>query len=171
MRRDPNSTEIETVGIPAGLDRHIGMRPLVGVAFAGTIQQPEFVVVEIENTAPKLGGELSGTRSMFRISDFVDPPRIVQDGEQGDDIDARSGRLSQFQAILKDSGPVPNTMIAVQWQGVVFENGLEDGLQVHPVILPSRFLPSHQRWKLENGNLRGIMSNEMRTTVWPRTIR
>lgn len=130
MRSDPNSTEIEAVGIPAGLDRHVGMIGFVRVALARSIQQPKLVVVEIENTASKLGGELSGTRSMFRISDLVDPPRIVQDGEQGDDIDARSGHLSQFQAILKNPCPMSHAVIAAERQGVVFEDGLQDRLRV-----------------------------------------
>ena len=74
MWRDPNSTKIEAVGIPAGLDRHVGMRPLMRVARAGPIQQAELVVVEIEDVATQFRSKLGGTRPMLGIGNFVDPP-------------------------------------------------------------------------------------------------
>ena len=48
MRHDPDSSKIKAVGVPASLDGHVRMISFVGVAFAGTVQQPELVVVQIE---------------------------------------------------------------------------------------------------------------------------
>ena len=73
---------------------------------------------------------------MFRISDFIDAARVVQDGKQRDDFDVCSGLLSQSQAILQNSCPVRNAVVAAERQGVVFKDGVEDWLEVHAVILP-----------------------------------
>ena len=72
MWHDPDSTKIKSIRVPTSLDRHVRMIPFVGVSFAGSIQQPELVVLQIENATTKFSGELCGTGTMFGISDFVD---------------------------------------------------------------------------------------------------
>lgn len=136
MRHDPDSTEIEPIRVPAGLDCHVRVIPLVRVALASSEEQPELVVAEIEDAASKFGGELGSPWPVVGVGDFVDPARVVENGEQGDDFDVRTCFLCQLEAVLKDSCPVRNTVVAAQWQGVVFENGLKDGEKVHAVILP-----------------------------------
>lgn len=135
MRHDPDSTEIEAIRVPAGLNRHVGMISLVRVALTSSEEQSELVVVEIEHVASKLGGELGSPRAVVGIGDFVESARVVENGEQGDDFDVRSGLLSQSATVFEDSGPVRHAVIAAQWQGVVFEDGLENGEKVHPAML------------------------------------
>lgn len=112
------------------------MSPFVRVTLASTKQKSELVVVEIEYVATQFGGEGSSPWPVVGIGDFVDSARVVENGEQGNDFDVRTCFLCQLEAVLKDSCPVRNTVVAAQWQGVVFENGLKDGEKVHAVILP-----------------------------------
>ena len=100
---------------------------------------------------------------MFGISDLIDPARIVKDGEQRDDFHVCPGLSGEFQAILKNPCPMSHAVIAAEWQGVVFEDGLEDWLEVHQVILATTIHPVTPN--VENGNLRDIMSNEMTITA------
>ena len=48
----------------------------------------------------------------------------MKDGEQGDDFDVGSSLFRQPQTVLKNSGPVRNTVIAAKWQGVIFKDGV-----------------------------------------------
>ena len=54
VRGDANPTKIQPVGVPAGLDRDVGMRPLVRVPGTGPVQQAELVVRQVEQEAPQL---------------------------------------------------------------------------------------------------------------------
>jgi hypothetical protein len=71
MRRDSNSSKIESIGIPTGTDGHIGMIPFVRVAMTCRMKQVGLMVVEIKNTPTKFGGKLSSTWTMFGIGRFV----------------------------------------------------------------------------------------------------
>lgn len=73
MGHDADPAQIEPVGIPASLDRHVGVIPFVRVTLASTKQKPELVVVQIEHAATKFGSELGSPRPMFGIGDFADP--------------------------------------------------------------------------------------------------
>lgn len=124
MRHDADSTEIEAVRIPAGLNGHVGMRPLVRVPFAGSIQQSELVIVEIDHAPSQVGGEGGSPWPVVEIGDFVDSARVMENGEQGDDFDVRSGLLSQSPPIFKNPCPVRHAVIAVEREGVIFEDGV-----------------------------------------------
>ena len=74
MRGDAHSTEIEPVGVPAGLDCDIGMSSLVGVPGAGPTQNSEFLIREIEHSASQFGGELGTESSMIRVGGLLHSP-------------------------------------------------------------------------------------------------
>lgn len=136
MRRYPDPTQVEPIRVPAGLNCHVEVISFVRVTLAGSEEQPELMVVEIEHVASKFGGKLGSPRPVVGIGNFVDSPRVVENGEQGNDFEVGSGLLGQPQAIFKDSCPVRNAVIAAQRQGVVFEDGVKDRDEIHVVILP-----------------------------------
>lgn len=138
MRHDPDSAQIESIRVPTGLDRHVRMIALVRVAVTSLVKQAELTVVEIKHATSKFGGKLSRPWTMLGIGHFVDPPRVVQDGEQGDDFDIRSRFLGQSQAIFENPCPVRNAVIAAKWQGVIFEDDFKDGFEVHSMIVSYR---------------------------------
>lgn len=45
---DPDTTEVQAVGVPAGLDRTVRMHPLVRVPRTGPMEQVELVIREVE---------------------------------------------------------------------------------------------------------------------------
>ena len=59
---------------------------------------------------------------MPRVSDFVMPPRVVQDCKELYDFYIGTRHLGQLQTVFKHSGPVCHSMIAVQRQHVIFED-------------------------------------------------
>jgi hypothetical protein len=101
------------------------------MSLACPVEKTKLVVVEIENATTKFDSEIGSPRPMIGIGVLIDPPRVMQYGEEGDDFNVCSGFLSQSQAVLKDSGPVGNAMVAGERQGVILENGLEDKWDVH----------------------------------------
>lgn len=57
---------------------------------------------------------------------LMDPPGVVQDGEQPDDI-ADGPRLpGQAKPVLVHPGPVGNAVVAAPGEGLIFEDGVED---------------------------------------------
>ncbi len=74
MRHDPNSAQVQAVGIPAGLNRNVGMGSLVRVTAASSMQQNEFVVGKVEKTTAKFHGELRATFSVVGVDPFIDSP-------------------------------------------------------------------------------------------------
>jgi hypothetical protein len=87
MRGDSYPAKIKTVRVPTGLDCNIRVVPFVRVAFAGSVQQFELAVIQVENFSTKLGGEFSSAGTMLRITHFANATRVVQQGEQTDDFD------------------------------------------------------------------------------------
>lgn len=170
MRHDADTTEIEAIRVPAGLNRHVGVIPFVRVALAGSEEQPELVVIEIEDAPTQFGGELSGSWSVVGIGDFVDPARVVKNGEQGDDIDLRTCFFCQSEAILKDSGPVRNAVIAPERECVIFENGVENGEEVHVVILPLAIRPTPPSCSFRRSTFASVYPTRTVSVVLPDAV-
>lgn len=64
-------------------------------------------------------------------SAFIDSAGIMKDCEQRNDTHVRSSCFCQFQPIFEDSRPVRDPMITVNWQGVIFQNFMDDQFQIH----------------------------------------
>src|SRR5688500_17216475 len=45
MGRDANSTQIQPIGIPACLDRHVGVRPFMRMTLASPVEKSKRIVV------------------------------------------------------------------------------------------------------------------------------
>ena len=69
------------------------------------------------------------------VGAFVDSPGIVENGEQLNDFDVGPGFLGQPQPVLQHPGPMANAVRAMPGQGVVFENGVDEGFEVEHGIL------------------------------------
>ena len=72
----------------------------------------------------------------------------MEDGEQGDNFDVGPGLFRQPQAVLKNSGPVRNAMIAAQWQGVLGQDGSEDRMKIHGFFAAGLVCQYAQRMKM-----------------------
>ena len=83
-------------------------------------------------------GELGGTGAVIRVRALVDPPRVVEDGEESDHLDVRTRLPGQAEPILQHPGPVSDTVIAVPGEGVLFQDGVEDEGYVHRYSAPIR---------------------------------
>lgn len=136
MRRDAHSTQIKPVGIPASLNCNVGMSLFVGMTRTGPVQKSKLVVVKFERGTPKLHGKPGRPWTMLGIGDFVDPPRVVEDGKQSHDFDVGCRLLGQAETVFKHPCPVRHAMIALQRKGIVAEDRLQNGLQDHGDILP-----------------------------------
>jgi hypothetical protein len=132
MRCDADTPEVEAIGVPASLDRHVGVRPLVGMPGAGPMQEEERAVGQVEQPAPERPGELGGSGSVVGIGGLVDPSGVVEDAEPPDHLDVRSGLLGESKPILQHPRPVGDPVFAAPGEGVLIEDGLKDEGDVHP---------------------------------------
>ncbi len=57
------------------------------VTGAGSVQQPEIVVGQVEHLASEFSSELSSTASVVRVAAFADTLGVVEDGEQLNGLD------------------------------------------------------------------------------------
>jgi len=126
VRGDANPTKVEPVGVPAGLDRDVGMSPLVSVPGTSTVQEPELVVRQVEQQPPQIQGESGGTWTVIGVSTFVHPLGVVEDGEKLHDLDVGTGLLGKPKPVFENPGPVGDAVNAIPRKDILFEDGMED---------------------------------------------
>ena len=131
MGRDPNAAQVEPVRVPAGLDRRVGVGPLVSMAIAGPMEEQEFVVGEIKQTPAQRHCEFGGAGAVLGVPALIEASRVVQDGEELDDFEDRPGRLGQAAAVFEDPRPVRDPMGATPRERVVLKDGLENDGNSH----------------------------------------
>ena len=90
------------------------------------MEQAELAVGQVEQPAPERPGELGGTGAVVGVRALVDPPGVVEDGEEPDHLDVRTRLLGQAEPVLQHPRPVGNAVVAAPGEGVVFEDGVED---------------------------------------------
>lgn len=126
VRGDAHPTKVETIGVPAGLDRDIGMRPLVSVPRTRAVQQAKLVVRQVEQQPSHFQGEGGSSWTMFGVSTFVDSLGVVEDGEELHDLDAGSGLLGDPQPVFENPCRVRNPVIAIPRKDIRFKDAMEN---------------------------------------------
>src|SRR5207248_2225444 len=79
-----------------------------------------------EEPAPERPGELGGPGAVVGVGALIDPPGIVQHGEQPNYVDIRPRLLGQAEPVLEHPRPVGDTVVTAPGKGIVFEGGVED---------------------------------------------
>ena len=102
MRCDAHPAQVEPIGVPARLDRDVGMSPLVSVPVAGQVQEAELVVRQVEQQPAHFASESGGTRTVLGIQVFVHSPAVMKDGEKLHDLDAGTGLLAQPKPVFQN---------------------------------------------------------------------
>jgi hypothetical protein len=102
------------------------MSPFMGVARARTVQETELQVGQVEQEPSQFQGKGGGTGTMTRVSELVDPLRVVEHREKLHDLDAGTGLPGQPQTVFENSGPVGDSVISFPRKGILFQDGLED---------------------------------------------
>ncbi len=127
MRDDADPAQVEAVGVPAGLNRDVRMSSLMGVARAGSMQQPEVFVGQLEQLASQRGGEFGSPRTVLWVRAFIHAFGVVKHGKQRHDLDLGTGDRAESPAVLQDPRPMRHAMNAVKRQRVLREDGTHDG--------------------------------------------
>jgi hypothetical protein len=130
MRHHINSSKIESIRIPTSLNGDIGFRMPIGMKATSGMEQVEVVIEECEELAPKLCCQFCTTLAMPIIKAFIDSPGVVEDGEQLHNFNVGSSFLRKSKSNLQHSSPMRNTMRPIDGQGIIFENGVDEGLEV-----------------------------------------
>ena len=125
-----HATEVKTIGVPAGLDSGIGFREAIGVQAAGLVEEIKPRVIEVQKRASEGAGEVAAAQAMPAIDVFVDPARIVEEGEKLHHLDIGSVGIGNLEAILHDSCPVDYPMRAESRQRVLAQNFTHDSAAV-----------------------------------------
>ena len=91
-RRDhAHPAQVQAVGIPARLDRDVGLGLAVRVTGAGFVKKIELLVGKNEPLITKGQGEVSTPLSVAAIGAFIHTTGIVEDGEELHDFDVGLG--------------------------------------------------------------------------------
>ncbi len=74
---------------------------------------------------------------------LIQPPAIVQDGKELNDVDHCTGLLGDPKPVFENPRPVGDAMDAGPGQCVVLEDGVKSSVDVqgHRTVIPERSLP------------------------------
>jgi hypothetical protein len=126
IRSDADSSQVEPIGIPAGLKSDIAVGEAVGVQPAGFEKKLEVSIVEMDQLASQRPGIFGPSVAVTEIAVLVHAPRVMKQGKKSDDLDVCSGRRCESLAIFQHAGPVDDAVIAPYWQGIGIQNFVND---------------------------------------------
>jgi hypothetical protein len=135
MRPNPDTTEIESVSVPAREHRRVPDRQTVAMPLTCGDQELEFGWPEFERRIRERSGESRRARPMLGIMSIILASRIVQECEQLDDSHVRPRRLGQAETVLTDSSPMSGTVNSMPIQDELISND-PDELLVDHFLLP-----------------------------------
>lgn len=115
---DPHAVEVQTVGIPAGLDGNVAIGSPIGVVLAGGNEELKVRIGKMEMRFPENTGQFCGPAAVAVIAALIDPPGIMEQGKQFYHLDHGPGPVRQPAAIFPNSGPMGNPMDSVQRQKI-----------------------------------------------------
>jgi len=130
LRSYPDTAQIQSIGVPTSLQGQVTVRIAVGVQPAGLEEQLESRVVEVDQAPPQRRGELGSAKSVAIVANFVDPPGVMEQGEERDDLWVGTCDLGNPKAVLKHPRPVNHPMVAAYVKRVALQNHLHDGSMV-----------------------------------------
>ena len=108
---DTDTPKVEPVRIEANAKRGIGLRPRTVVNLAGSHEQQHAGVIKVEMSGTaEFDGKLGPTRSMLRVTEFVFPTGIVEEGEEAHDLLVSLMKTGKVQCIAPHRKPVRGTM-------------------------------------------------------------
>jgi hypothetical protein len=109
---DAYPAQIESIGVPAGLDGHVRLQGPVAVPRAGCDQQGQILRPKREHPTVELLRELGGPGTVSGVLELVLAARIMKKGEELDDVRAGSCGGGEPEAIGSDPGPMSRAMDA-----------------------------------------------------------
>ena len=110
MWGDPDTAEIETVGIQTGADRGIIVMIGIGVPNTGMFKQGEVLVRQVVKFAAKRQREFRPARPVTGVVMIVLPAAVVKQGEQTDHRNDRAGSRGEDHRVALDAPPVVGTV-------------------------------------------------------------
>lgn len=122
FRGDSDPQQVKAIGIPADLNRRIGLGQTFRVRFTSVVQQIEIRVRELKVASAVAGSQLSAPLAMTGIDVIVHSAGVVEQGEEKQD-GGIGGRVSgQPQAVLVDARPVADAVQAAPVECILAAN-------------------------------------------------
>ena len=106
------------------------MRHLVCVPGTGITEELKLIVGEIEYDATQLASVLCSPETVAEVGALVDTMRVVENGEKLDDLDICPRDLGEPHPVLEHSCPMSDAVRAIPGQCVVFEDRVDEKLEV-----------------------------------------
>lgn len=110
FRQDAYSTQVETVGVPASLDSRIRFGESVGMQAAGLVEEFKTRIIEMHKRSSQGMGKIAPAQTMTAVDTFIDPARIVEEGEKFHHLEIRSIGFGNPASILHHPCPVEHAM-------------------------------------------------------------
>lgn len=113
MRLDADSTEVQAVGIPAGLQGGVSRAATVAVPFDGVAERVELPALQIEVAAVERARERRTALPVMAISTLVLTAAVMQKGEELHHEEVRPALSAHGQPMVKYAGPMIGAVVAM----------------------------------------------------------
>ena len=113
VRRDTDASEVESVCVPAGLNRDITLGQSVAVCGASLGEQEHFLFSGLEKTSLQPTGQQGTPLAMAVIEVLVDAATVMEKRKQLDHMGVGACGLCQHQAIDTHPRPVGYAVVAM----------------------------------------------------------
>ena len=120
---DSNATKIETVRVPAGSDRGIERDLAIGMVNAGDSDEVERVVIDFEVESPELLGKDRAAPTVLGVGVFAPALRVVEEGEEPDDVRGGTGLGREARSDGLDPPPVVGSVERSNGKGKPVRDG------------------------------------------------
>ena len=110
IRNDPDSTQVQPVGIPTRCDRCIIVMHALRVPDASVLKKFEVFVGQMERLPAMATGKLGASRAVPRIPTVVQTTTVVKQGEEPHDVYIRPRSRGEQQPIAFDAAPMIGSM-------------------------------------------------------------
>jgi len=124
LRAYPDSAQVQSISVPAGLNGHITNCSSSSVISTCDPKEFEFLIRQLKERASQLRRKVSPTATMIWVVALVEPSGIVKHREQSDHLQTGAGKRSQTESILKDPCPVGHSVNAPPLQRIPVAYGL-----------------------------------------------
>lgn len=122
QRCNPNASQIQAVGVPASLKGGMAIAKSRRMEPARLIEQLKVLIAELVQPAAVRSCQFCAAQSVAFIFELVLTTRIVEQGEEHNNLAVRTSPLRQAQSVFKNSGPMNNAVVAIDRELIALQD-------------------------------------------------
>lgn len=128
---DARASQVETIRVPGGPDRHVARGTAVRVTAQRLAEQRRLPIVELKELPPELLGEPGRSQPVLGVVTVALATGVVQEGEELDHFGIRSGPPGQPEPVGAHAGPVSGAVNSLPVQEELSAEAEEQAAAIH----------------------------------------